>query len=90
MKMIELKATLEGGTRVAISALDKPIITLRKGSGDQREPSDSVIRFGVEEWAQVQEAVRELILMVGADGDRVPRPPTGSARDGGFLADEQG
>ena len=74
MKVIELKATLQGGTQVTVAALDKPIIAIRKPSGDQREPSDSVIRFGLEEWAQVQEAVRELILMVGADGDRVPRP----------------
>ncbi len=80
MKVIELKATLQGGTRVSVTALDKPIITLRKSSGDQREPSDSVIRFGLEEWEQILQAVRELILIVGADGDRVPRPPAGSVK----------
>ncbi len=74
MKMVELKATLEGGTRVTLStAQTKPVITLRKSGGDQREP-DPYFSCSVEEWGEIRTAVRELILMVGADGDRVPRP----------------
>lgn len=65
-KIVELKTTLEGGTRVSVMSLDQPIITLHKSSGDQREP-DSIIRFSVEEWEQVCIAVQELMMMVGAD-----------------------
>ncbi len=75
MKAIELKATLQGGTSIAVMALDKPIITLHKPSGDQRE-GDYNIRFSMLEWEQVLEAVRELMLMVeGRD-----KPTIGSAR----------
>ena len=77
MRMIELKATLQGGTRVSVTGLNKPVITLRKSSGDQRE-SDSIIHFGLEEWTEVLVAVRELLTMV--EGSNTPAP--GSVRHG--------
>ncbi|KKL70263.1 hypothetical protein LCGC14_2106660 [marine sediment metagenome] len=65
MKMIKLKATLEGGTWVSVSVLDQPVITLHKSSGDQREPAGN-IQLSMEEWDEVRTAVRELLSMVGA------------------------
>ncbi len=79
MKMVELKATLEGGIRVSLSTgTTEPMLTLRKPSGDQREPDDHFY-CSVEEWDEIRIAVRELMLMLGAEGDGVPRPPPGSA-----------
>ena len=72
MKMVELKATLESGTRVSVTALDNPIITLHMSSGDQREP-DHTIWFSVEEWNEVQFAVQKLMNMVIVD--KKPPPP---------------
>ena len=70
MKMIELKATLEGGTRVALSTgTTGPMITLRKSSGDQREPDDHFY-CGLEEWAEIVAAVMELKLMVRSQDEQ--------------------
>ncbi len=78
MKMLELKATFEGGTRVTLStAMTKPVITLRKSSGDQREPGP-YFSCSVEEWNEIQSAVRELVLMVSS----AKEPPPGSVRTG--------
>ncbi len=80
MKMVELKATLAGGTRVELSTgTTGPMITLRKSSGDQRESADHFY-CGMEEWDEIRIAVRELLSMVGqVDADP---PPPGSVRHG--------
>ncbi len=67
MKMLELKATLEGGTRVSLSSgIAGLMITLRKSSSDQREPDDHFY-CGLEEFAEIVSAVRELEVIVGAE-----------------------
>jgi len=69
MKMVEVKATLESGTRITLStggAMGGERITLRKSSGDQREP-DPIFYCSLDEWIEIRHAVRELLMMVGAD-----------------------
>ena len=80
--MIELKATLESGTQVSISASAPAVITLRRPSHDQREPGDDIMRFPVKEWNEIKVVVQELVIMMGADGDKVSRPPLGLERPG--------